>query len=268
MKKISKTQKSQAKQTPLKQIYLRSFRQFFTKRFGLAVAFDVLFYLAILGAVYLFSKASVSMLAPIQSMITAAQYSGVPLGNPDSIKAAVIKFLLSAVFLGILSLFLWAASRALIWTALLEKKFSAREILKTSLGSMIWTALWLIPIALIIWSLVGKQKAGIIFNPSYYLIFFVIYAIIQTYFSYIMYFRAISTQKIFSSMKEALSIGTKSKYLAISALLGLTTLIVIFSVGQIFVYAPENIQLAVSYIILFGSCSWVKLYAADVFRNI
>ena len=238
--------------------------------FFLAALTDVLFFILFFGSVLAFGRFG-SYFAG--SVIPSSFVSPNPLQNAVGFSGNVQGFyaiiIVMAILLFVVEVLLFSVSRALIWSRMLGITVSRTYFVKFFTASLLWFAMLFVISAILFLPLVIAAMADKLDSISFYVYIFPVFFVVADYYSYLLMYLLARTQKTFSSIKNAVKLGTLNlNRLGPHAIAAVATVGIVALASRLLLLLPETILTPLSYVLFFGMFTWVKFYAADVFRNV
>ncbi|MEE9525998.1 MAG: hypothetical protein V3V78_05325 [Candidatus Woesearchaeota archaeon] len=213
--------------------------------------YDMLFYAIVVPTLFLASYLMTSLMGGIDPNILTQEMIAAKSPAIQAVASQMESVLVVAVITSILTILItlaaWSLSRGLIYTKLLKKKLTKKLFFKFA-GSTFVLAI-LITNLLLVTSIVSK-----IISP--YLLYAVI--LIITYFLILNFVALVKTNKIFCSIGDALSIGTKKlPKLIIPCIL----ILVVFAVlSALILLTPLKSTKLIPLVIFALFMTWARIY--------
>ncbi|MBD3313282.1 hypothetical protein GF345_02470 [Candidatus Woesearchaeota archaeon] len=231
----------------------------------IVASFDILFYLIIIGMTLLSSWIVTMIAEPLKDadpsmLMTKSAESLAQLQS--SISRVVLLLLIIMIIYVLLSLAAFIFTRYLIWTTILEKKMRVISFLKFALLNLMWFAV----IGLLMGGLISLFTS--ISSPVLLLVFsilaFIVPGIAVVYFTYIMYYLFVSTDKVIPSFTGAFVKGVKRfKRLWLPALLIILVFGIFSFISMLSNFMPGMIADIFVGLLLIIVATWIKIYAAE-----
>ena len=252
------------------QQYSASWKNIKSLNFFLAALTDALFFILFFGSVLAFGRFG-SYFAG--SVIPSSFVSPNPLQNAVGFSGNVQGFyaiiIVMAILLFVVEVLLFSVSRALIWSRMLGITVSRTYFVKFFTASLLWFAMLFVISAILFLPLVIAAMADKLDSISFYVYIFPVFFVVADYYSYLLMYLLARTQKTFSSIKNAVKLGTLNlNRLGPHAIAAVATVGIVALASRLLLLLPETILTPLSYVLFFGMFTWVKFYAADVFRNV
>ena len=250
-------------------IFAKSFKKSGLRPIKIA-AYDFLFYLALTAILVSLLLSMKANFEPLQELIPTltkiseffSQTGELPYDTGDLSKtlkdikstfyftiARAILIVVGAILLSIVNISLF---KGLIWSSVLEKKFSKKFFNKFLLLNLLWYLLWIIA-AVLFFVLVKVNIAAILIT---------IELALMLYFTPLAYSLFDENRNVFRLIKEAFSLGTKRFfYLSLPYLIVISLLLVLFfTVGLLGFIIPFIIFAVIFWVAFLAFRGWARLY--------
>lgn len=187
--------------------------------------------------------------------------------SQDAAKVFVTEILITIIGLVIISWIVWTVSRAIVWQLLVRKRFTKKVWAKFFGVNLIWTAIMALPIYFLIKYALSILTPGVmpskgLMGMHYALI------LVLIYFGYNVFYAFVKEQKVFAAYKVGLKRAVMDIAYQFPAYLALAvTIVAVGLLNPLIAKLPNTLGLAVSYLVLFGSLTWAKIYYYDVLEG-
>ncbi|MBU0536511.1 MAG: hypothetical protein KKE20_06080 [Nanoarchaeota archaeon] len=247
---------------------ISSFKNMKSLKALFVASFDVLFYVLALVFTLIFAFVMKNVVKPIEGIDP-----NLMLMSPDTatdIQSVLVKMvgyliILIIVYALLLLLSYWF-SRYLVWTTLLDKRFSIKALGKFLLLNIIWFAVIGILVFLIVLPIKSMSSSTLLMVYSLFMVF--VPSIVLLYFTYLVYYIFTEREEIFSSLKDTFILGVRHfKQLWFPAVMMFALFVVVSLISMLSNFMPNIVSDIYVGVLLVAVLTWMKLYAASVLKR-
>lgn len=237
-------------------VYLHSWKHLLSLRALWIILADSGFYLAL----FFLSTGMTGVIAGIAS--------GVQPGlTQDAAKLYLTKILFALIGLAIIIWVVWTISRAIVWQLLSNTRFTKKVWLRFFGFNLIWTIIMALPIYVLVRYALSVLLPGVAPSQNLMRMHYAL-ILVLIYFGYNVFYAFVKEQKVFAAYKVGLKRAFTDIGYQLPAYIALVaTIFVVGLLNPLIAKLPSALGLAVSYIALFGSLTWAKIYYVDVLRT-
>ncbi len=201
----------------------------------------------------------------LATSVAAGLAGGVIAGmTTDAAEAFVAKIAIILAIAAVIAWIVWTVTRAIVWQLLAWTRFTPRTWARFFGFNAIWTAIMALPVWLLARRVIATAVPGTMVSPKIYYLHFAL-ILLLAYFGYNVFYAFVKEKKVFAAYKKGfLRAFLDAAYLAPAFIALAATMWLLGQLNWLIARLPDNAGLAVSYLVLFGSLTWAKIYFYDV----
>ncbi len=208
------------------------------------------------------------LIAGVATDIAAQLASYVAPGiSPDLAEAFLAKLVVILAIAGIIVWVVWTVTRAAIWQLLSWTRFKPVVWARFFGLNVIWTIIMALPVWLLARRVIAATIPGTMVSSTFvYLHYALIFVL--AYFGYNVFYAFVREQKVFDAYRKGLLRAFLDAAYLVPAFLALVaTMVLLGLLNPLIARLPDMAAVAVSYVVLFGSLTWAKIYFYDVLEG-